>query len=325
MSSKHKALLRASLSTNSWNKHLSALHCFHEFQHTLHSTHTFPLSEKVTGDFIIFALYTKHLKHSTVAAYVNSLIYYQKLRNLDTSGCTSLLVKSLLQGAKNLNLYKEITASCRKAMTLPLLKILSHRIASESWPELNKQCFWTAFSVAFYGSFRFGELVSQSGRNYNSKETLLWSDIQFGKDFVVIHLKITKTKNPKGEYIDLFLQEDNVYCPVKALLRLKKLAKAQHNTPVFTLDDGSFLTPSLVNSTLLQLLTPAIGSSAKHITGHSFRAGLPSALASCPNLASSDDIRAWGRWSSDSYQLYVRLKSNQKRVIFNKIVSVLKV
>jgi hypothetical protein len=74
-------------------------------------------------------------------------------------------------------------------MTLPLLKILSHRIASESWPELNKQCFWTAFTVAFYGSFRFSELVSQSGKNYNSKETLLWSDIQFGKDFVVIHKK----------------------------------------------------------------------------------------------------------------------------------------
>jgi hypothetical protein len=60
------------------------------------------------------------------------------------------------------------------------------------------------------------------------------------------------------------------------------------------------------------------------ITGHSFRAALPSALASCPDIASQDDIRQWGRWTSDSYLLYTRLKIRQKKLIFAKIVSALK-
>jgi hypothetical protein len=231
----------------------------------------------------------------------------------------------MMKGAKNLDLYSSISKDCKKVMTLPLLKILSHRIALESWSELDKQCFWTAFAVAFYGSFRFGELVSQNGRIENKKETLLWSDIVFGKDFVVLHVKVTKTKVKNGEYVDLFLQEENAYCPMKALARLKRLnLHCNPDTPVFKLQDGSLLTTGRVNSTLQLLLEPVLGEQAKLVTGHSFRAALPSALAAQPEVASSEDIRIWGRWNSNCYALYTRLKLSQKRAIFNKILAVLK-
>jgi hypothetical protein len=231
----------------------------------------------------------------------------------------------MLKGAKNLELYESITKNCRKVMTFPLLKILSHKIATENWSENDKQTIWTVLSLAFFGSFRFGELLPENRHKFNMKETLLWSDIKFSQDFVVIHVKVTKTKAVNGEFIDLFLQESSNYCPVKALSRLLSLKNPQdYRTPVFVLDNGSFLTCKVINGILLSLLTPVLGNDAKFITAHSFRAALPSALASNPEIANEEDIKLWGRWNTSSYLSYTRLKLNQKRSIFKKIIAVLK-
>jgi hypothetical protein len=167
--------------------------------------------------------------------------------------------------------------------------------------------------------------LPQEKNAFNAKETLLWSDIRFKEDFVVIHLKITKTKQAKGEYIDLFLQPDCVYCPVKALSRLRKLQKNSlaRNLPVFTLENGNFLTRDMINGILHKLLYPVLKEKAAHITGHSFRAAVPSILASRPDLASQNDLQMWGRWNTESFLLYTRLKVNQKRIIYKKIINAL--
>jgi hypothetical protein len=244
---------------------------------------------------------------------------------MDYSNCNNFFAKTMLKGSKNLELYNSITKNCRKVMTFPLLKILSHKIATESWSESDKQSIWTAFSLAFFGSFRFGELLPDDRHIFNAREALLWSDIQFLQDFVVIHIKITKTKAVNGEYVDLFLQESSNYCPVKALSRLKLLRNpCNSNVPVFALDNGSFLTCKIINGILLKLLTPVLGNDAKFISAHSFRAALASALASNPEIANAEDIKLWGRWNSSSYTSYTRLKVSQKRSIYNKILAVLK-
>ncbi len=78
-----------------------------------------------------------------------------------------------------------------------------------------------------------------------------------------------------------------------------------------------------LNKSLKELLWPVLGKAAEGLTGHSFRAAIPSALANRPDIAGADDIKAWGRWSSDSYLLYTRLKPLQKRLIYGKIVAAL--
>jgi hypothetical protein len=90
------------------------------------------------------------------------------------------------------------------------------------------------------------------------------------------------------------------------------------------LENGMYLTSVLLNKLLADMLVPVIGSSGTLISGHSFRAALPSALANCPEIASDDDIRRWGRWNSEAYKHYTRLKPRQKHVIFEKILSSLK-
>ncbi len=59
-----------------------------------------------------------------------------------------------------------------------------------------------------------------------------------------------------------------------------------------------------------------MGDSAKEYSGHSFRAAIASALAENTTLASDTDIKKWGRWSSEAYMIYTRLKLEQKRAIF---------
>jgi hypothetical protein len=54
------------------------------------------------------------------------------------------------------------------------------------------------------------------------------------------------------------------------------------------------------------------------ILGHSFRAGIPSALSAVPDLVTPKEIQAWGRWASDSYKAYTKLSHLGRQQIFEK-------
>lgn len=66
-------------------------------------------------------------------------------------------------------------------------------------------------------------------------------------------------------------------------------------------------------STVKSLLHTHIGNSVHSITGNSFRAGIPSAPANSPNLASDDEVKRWGRRSGNSYQAYTCLKHQSRK------------
>ncbi len=57
-----------------------------------------------------------------------------------------------------------------------------------------------------------------------------------------------------------------------------------------------------------------------NLSGHLFRAGIPAALYNKPDIASESDVMSWGRWSSESYKLYTRLKLSTRKIIFDKIM-----
>jgi hypothetical protein len=78
-----------------------------------------------------------------------------------------------------------------------------------------------------------------------------------------------------------------------------------------------------MNKTLADLLPDFHVPGKDTISCHSFRAGIPSVLAMFPDLVTSDQIKGWGRWQSDCYQLYTRLSLLEKESIFDKIKSAL--
>jgi hypothetical protein len=129
-------------------------------------------------------------------------------------------------------------------------------------------------------------------------------------------------KNVQGDFVDIFGLEGKDYCPVQCLKSLAKNAAHENNKNknVFSFSDGTCLTISQFTSDLKNLLGNVFGPAIANLSGHSFRAGIPAALYNRPDIASESDVMSWGRWSSESYKLYTRLKLSARKIIFNKIM-----
>ncbi len=119
-------------------------------------------------------------------------------------------------------------------MTLPLLQILGHQIAS-------KDCSAHSSTVSTNTKLYFGVMSSS-----------LIMD-QFANTN-----KIPKTRVEKGEFIALFEFPDHNCCPVQALKCLKEMSniKGFEQTPVFTFSNGKFLTRKKANKLLTHFLEP---------------------------------------------------------------------
>ena len=89
--------------------------------------------------------------------------------------------------------------------------------------------------------------------------------------------------------------------------------------PVFSFKSGKFLTKAKLNSWLASLLNDFTDEN-NTITGHSFRAAIPSLLAANPDVGSIKDIKLWGGWASESYKMYTKNEKEKRRIVFSKIV-----
>ena len=320
-----QTLMQAAFSQSTWRKHEAALNCFKLFETSLLLSSPWPLSHTVLCSFTVWVCTEKKLKSSTISSYLSSLKTIHSLRNLDCSAFDNFTLKSLIRGKENQEIYSTEGNSSRRVMTLPLLKLLGHEIAISNWGENSKQTVWAAFTLAFFGSFRMGEILPQQEKNFSPKDTLLWGDLNFlDKNHILIHIKSPKSRLPQGEFVDIFSFTGHGVCPVAALVALKD---SQHSiiptSPVFCFQNFTNLTKTTVNSILPQLLLPHLGSESNNFSGHSFRAGIPAILACHPEEANSSDIMGWGRWKSEAYQCYTRLKLDQKRGAFQKISNLL--
>jgi hypothetical protein len=169
-----------------------------------------------------------------------------------------------------------------------------------------------------------GGTIGQGRRGRSSTSDLTWRDVAAsGKDSLLIRIKQPKTGTKDGEYIDLFSFKGYGCCPIKALYALhRKQVEAgifKQDSPVFRFCSKKNLTGSRLNRVLGDLLSNICTKGENAITCDSFRAGIPSCLISFPDLATNDDIKGWGRWQSDCYKRYTRMKLPQLMKIFDKI------
>ena len=318
--------VNAAFTQSTWQKHSAALRSFENFAASEKIPVQWPIQDVDINKYCEWALSRKNLQHTTVSAYLKSLASLHKLQGLCADSCNNYIAKTILRGAENLSLYSCSTKLHRNVMTLELLKILGHEISVSNWSTDSKQVIWSACVLAFFGSFRMGELLSTTEKSFDQCTSLTWSDITFYEDnAVLIHVKSPKSRNQGGDYVDIFTFTGHNCCPVKTLLCLKEMSKYSKDvsSPVFRFESGKLLTKALFNTTVRSLLARQIGIFNKNISGHSFRAGIPSALAKYPSIANSSDIMGWGRWSSPAYKKYTRLPVNKKKQTFSLICSVL--
>jgi hypothetical protein len=284
---------------------------------------SWPLEIEIVRGYVNWALSVRKLSPETVKVYLSDLKMAHKIRNVEASFENDYFINAMIKGAKNISLYSTICKRSRFVMSFPLLKLLGHEIATSNWSQDSKSVFWTACCVAFFGSFRLGEILPKS--DGQDPETLSWNQIKFSKNgSVVINIRFPKViRDISGDFVDLFEIKNSSFCPFSALKHLSTLRASTtgSNSPVFQFENGKNLTQRIFSSTVVSLLERHVGREAKNFSGHSFRAAIPSALANTPDLASDSDIMMWGRWSSESYKCYTRLKHNARKAIFEKIVS----
>jgi len=290
-------LLNSAIARSTWAKYSSGFHAFCNFESASGRKYSWPLSREVWRSFIVWCHYEKKLSPNSIRTYLSALKFVHTLRGFSCSHLDEdKLSKLLLNGAEHLGTNFSNHHNTRRAMTLPLLLTLGRRIAATSWPALDKQVVWAAATTGFFGT-------------------------------LLLHLKNPKSGFPGGEKVDLFEFPGYDCCPVQALrnLRAKQIEAGftAENLPVFRFSSGKNLTCSIMNKTLADLLPDFHVPGRDTISCHSFRAGIPSVLAMFPDLVTSDQIKGWGRWQSDCYQLYTRLSLLEKESIFEKIKSAL--
>ncbi len=300
-------------------KNISSLSSYKRFAKDSGANISWPFTEKNICKYITWAQKIAKLSPSTINVYLGNLATGHKLRGLDPSACSSFLAKTMIKGAKNLASYTATTKEPKAVMTLSCLKILGHEIAISDWPALHKSVFWAACTLAFFGSFRISEILCPAQDSF-SEDTLVWSDVVFNdKKSVTIHVRHPKSNKVGGERVEVFEFSGHNCCPVKALYNLKNMQSNLAVRPVFAFSDSEYLSRKHFNVTISSMLSKHIPN--RCILGHSFRAGIPSALSAKPDLVTPEEIQAWGRWSSNSYKAYTKLTHHGRRQIFEKFRS----
>jgi len=241
-------LLRASHSLASWNKNATAIKCFEKFDSQSPNMHVWPLTEKSICEFVTWAVVVCKLRAATVKSYLAAISLAHKFKGLDSSPCNGFLAKNLLKGAENLEFYLNISRESRKAMSLPILKILGHQLAKSDLSEMDRLVIWAAAVVAFFGSLRLGEILAKNENVFNHSDILMWDDVKIKNDAILLHIKIPKNRIAKGEFVDIFEFDKHNCCPLKTMkmLYLTRGKNLKKNSPVFCFKSGKMLTPAFL-------------------------------------------------------------------------------
>ncbi|XP_069614324.1 integrase/recombinase xerD homolog [Ranitomeya imitator] len=159
--------------------------------------------------------------------------------------------------------------------------------------------FRLAFSLAFFGAFRLGELVSPS--RYK-KGGILRQDVDMFGDRLVIFLRSSKTDTAgKGCRVVLFEVNSSPVCPVKCLREFLS-GPGLGDCPLLVPKDGSFLSRFQFLTVFRRCLEKG-GIPAKNFSGHSFRIG--AATEAARRGLGDEMVQRIGRWESVRFRSYI--------------------
>ena len=195
--------------------------------------------------------------------------------------------------------------------TQHLAQALQQELAGGSATEQNWRA---ALTVAFCGLMRGGEFALQDRQAFDAVNHLTRADVRFFREKGVLHAAIQMrqlktTRSLRGKPVELVLRGGGTLIdPVAELWRLFELdsvpAQARATTPLFRKADGGAFTVSGVRA-MVKALMASVGCDPRRFGAHSVRIGGATAA-----LAAGIDpavIRCMGRWSSDVYEIYMRL------------------
>ena len=260
--------------------------------------------------------YASHLAdrlitHSTIQVYLSAIAFHSQLRGhrIDYQRLPGLHYVLLgihrVQGGR---LSRPLRNPITTHHMLTLRAHLAHTFSTH-----DALALWAAFSSAFFGLLRSSEYSCPSSSTF-SAASLLGAHLSFAPDNSAASLFLPKSKTDRfarGAHISLFAVPSPL-CPVSALWHFSRIRRYSAGLPLFTLDDGHFLTRDLVVSVLRSAFP-----TEPNLNTHSFRIGGASALAEAgvPEYV----IQAMGRWSSDSFLRYIRTPRDSLRSFHHRM------
>ena len=198
-----------------------------------------------------------------------------------------------------------LTLPLRSPITLTHLRSL-HTFIFRHFISPDCLMLWSAVTATFFGLLRASEFTAPSSSPF-LPSTLLYHHVSLSFSPNVAHLFLPSSKTDQfasGADIKLFRQSPLV-CPFSATLAFHTVHPFRTG-PFFRFCSGDYLTRSAFVA-LLRSVFPSQSS----LNSHSFRIGGASALAAAgiPDF----EIRILGRWSSDSFLRYIRLRPSSLR------------
>lgn len=231
------------------------------------------------------------------------------------------IVKSILKGKQNFDeeMKRLNPSKPRLPVTLDVMRLLKLSLQLSTLPEKHKALIESVADLSFNGGFRIGEVLSKETRIIDPLNTLLRRDIYLTTksvkteenkwekvDCLCVKLKSSKESraDTRGIIIEVFANKTD-FCPVRSYKKYMSLTKGGRQTSAaFRLPSGLAYCHREFNRDLKDLLSPYLGVYGK-VSGHSFRSGLATLMAQCGY--SDEAIQAAGRWSSQSFKLYIKL------------------
>ncbi|XP_075687663.1 uncharacterized protein LOC142656621 [Rhinoderma darwinii] len=230
-----------------------------------------------------------------VNRFISALAFGFKLQGFrDVS--KEFLVVQALKGLRR----GRVEADCRRPVSFSLLMSLGVSLVSVCHSSSEVELFRLAFSLAFFGALRIGELVSPSTKRAGG---LRRGEVSLYGDRLEVWLRRSKTDQlGKGKRIVLFALPGSAMCPV-ACMRVFKPQAGSPELPLLCYEDGSFLSRFQFGAVFKKCLA-AVGVAAGPYSSHSFRIG---AATEAGRWGLDDDgVRRIGRWESNRFKSYLR-------------------
>ena len=293
-------MISASLADNTVKSYATAVSKFDMFRSQYNLSNSWP---PMIDDLINFIAYlsTQGYKSSTARSYVAGISFYIRINNWPDPS-ESFVVRKMLKGFQRISPIKDTRAPVTLKMLLSFPLSLKN-VTSSSYEAL---LFSTAFSVAFFGFLRVGEMVADS-KTSDTSRIILISDVAILSGNISITLRFSKT-DQLGKSVTLVFYpcEQKQICPVSLIKRYMQV-RPKIQGPLFCHYSGEPLTRYQFATILQKVIRFSGFDTLSTVKCHSFRIGAAT-LASSQNVSDAL-IKEMGRWSeqSSSYKRYIRL------------------
>ena len=298
LSSTMQIIIQSILATSTNHNYHSAFNAYISFCHSQNLL-ALPLQE---FNLVLFVTnLSLHTSYSNIKLHISAVkhfnIYYGYHHIIPPLPRLYMLTRAIKrQHGKNF-----FRPQCIPVTPQLLLKIkhclFSTTFSTLQWPLM----LWAAITCAFFCFLRSSEFVAPYIRRYKQSTTLLYSDVSLVNNLFHINIKASKTDPFWQGGIIWLAPTNNVICPFTAMTQFLPHHPLKSG-PLFSYNDGSFLTRRWL-STLLKQVIPSQDQS--QISTHSFRIGAATtaAAAGLPKWL----IQQLGRWNSDCFRTYLRI------------------